>query len=209
MTFYRIHLNGWTASFRYPLFISGFQPTLPIPPLSTVYGIISSAKGVLITPKDLSIGYVFTSAGMAVDLETIYELSEPLRAKSNVCKREVLFEPNLYLYFEDTEYVECFKKPYYPLLIGRSTELAMVKEIAEVELDDKKNILLGGTLIPFPQEGIHGPLQALPTHFSDSIPRKAAGTKPYYILKDFIMYDANPLPFDEQLGWGIWMHKYV
>ena len=24
----RVHINGWLASFRNPLFISGFQPTL-------------------------------------------------------------------------------------------------------------------------------------------------------------------------------------
>ncbi len=207
MKTYRVHLQGWMASFRYPIFIAGFQPTLPVPPLSTIYGLISAAKGSLITPDDALVGFVFKSSGKAVDLETIYELSEPLKAKSNVCKREVLFEPSLYLYLDKIEYVKAFQKPYYPLLIGRSSELAMVDEIKEVELENKVGVLLGGTLLPFPMEGVFGPLQALPTHFSDEIPRKAIGTRPFYMIDSFIKYDLTPLPFDTEKGWGVWFHK--
>lgn len=206
MKLYRIHISGWTASFRYPAFISGRQPTLPVPPLSTIYGIISAAKGTIVTPDDLRIGYVFKSTGKAVDLETIYELAEPLKAKSNVCKRELLFEPSLYLYIERPEYAEAFQRPHYPLLIGRSTELAMVEEIKEITMEDKKGVLIGGTLVPFPTDGIYGPLQALPTHFTDEIPRKAVGTMPFYIVENFIRYDKLALPFDEQMGWGVWIH---
>src|SRR3990172_2399779 len=143
MKTYRVHLRGWTASFRYPIFIAGFQPTLPVPPLSTIYGLISAAKGSIITHKDTLVGYVFESNGKAVDLETIYELSEPLKAKSNVCKRELLFEPSLYLYFDKVDYAQSFQMPRYPLLMGRSTELAMVDEIIEVELENKVGVLLG------------------------------------------------------------------
>lgn len=207
MKVYRVHLRGWTASFRYPIFIAGFQPTLPVPPLSTIYGLISAAKGCLVTPKDTGIGYVFKNNGKAVDLETIYELSESLKAKSNVCKRELLFEPNLYLYFDREKYAIAFQKPYYPLLIGRSTELAMVDEIKKVELEQQTGVLLGGTLIPFPTEGIFGPIQALPTHFTDEIPRKAVGTRPFYMLDSFIKYDRMTIPFDRENGWGVWFHK--
>ncbi len=51
-------------------------------------------------PEDLSVGYVFTYQGKAVDLETIYELSG-LKGKSNVIKREFLVNPELYLYLDD------------------------------------------------------------------------------------------------------------
>ena len=61
MKFLRILIEGWTASFRYPTFISGFQPTLPVPPLSTIYGLLSAAKGDLVTPIDTSVGFVFES----------------------------------------------------------------------------------------------------------------------------------------------------
>ena len=203
----RIHLRGWTASFRYPMFISGFQPTLPVPPLSTVYGLLSAAKGDLVTPRDTEVGFVFTSRGKAVDLETIYELSEPLRAKSNVCKREVLFEPELYLYITKLEFSEYFRKPYYPLLIGRSTELAMVEEIKEVVLEQRSGVRLGCSLLPFPMEGIYGAIQALPTHFTDEIPRKAVGTRPFYLVDRFIQYDKKAVWFDAEKDWGVWVHK--
>jgi|SRR5581483_6512859 len=202
----RIHLQGWTASFRYPMFISGFQPTLPVPPLSTIYGLLSAAKGNLVTPKDTDVGFVFISKGKAVDLETIYELSEPLRAKSNVCKREVLFEPELYLYILNSEFAGYFHNPHYPLLIGRSTELAMVKEIKEVELEERSSVRLGYSLLPFPMDGIYGPIQALPTHFTDEIPRKAVDTRPFYLVDRFIQYDRQPVWFDVEKGWGVFFH---
>jgi CRISPR-associated protein Cas5t len=93
----RIKIDGWTASFRYPGFISGFQPTLPVPPISTIYGLISAARGELTVPEDVSIGYVFDFESKTVDLETIYELSPGLSAKSNVVRREFLYNPELYL----------------------------------------------------------------------------------------------------------------
>lgn len=207
MKVFRVHIRGWTASFRYPVFVTGFQPTLPIPPLSTIYGLISAAKGCLVTPADAAVGYVFKSSGKAVDLETIYELAETLKAKSNVCRRELLFEPNLYLYFDDYAIAATFEKPYYPLLIGRSTELAMVEEIKEIELEERIGVPLGGTVIPFPLEGIFGPLQALPTHFTDEIPRKTVGTRPFYMVDSFISYDKRPMPYDKEKNWGIWFHK--
>ena len=33
------------SSFRYPNILSGFQPTLPVPPISTVLGIINACAG--------------------------------------------------------------------------------------------------------------------------------------------------------------------
>jgi len=36
MKVFRIDITSWTASFRYPNLISGVQPTLEVPPLSTI-----------------------------------------------------------------------------------------------------------------------------------------------------------------------------
>ena len=74
MKFLRVIINGWTASFRFPSFISGFQPTLSVPPLSTIYGLLSAVKGELVTPNDVHVGFIFEYDSKAVDLETIYEL---------------------------------------------------------------------------------------------------------------------------------------
>lgn len=201
----RILIEGWVTSFRYPAFISGFQPSLPVPPLSTVYGLISAAKGELVTPSDLSVGYVFTHKGKAVDLETIYELSG-LKGKSNVIKREFLVDPKIYLYIDDSNYAKYFKNPHYPLLLGRSTDLVTVSEIREVNLEKKSNAKLGKTVLPLGVNGAYGTIQALPTHFTDTIPRKAAGTRPFIMMNQFFDY-SQECYYDEEKQWGIWFHK--
>ncbi|MDO8869560.1 MAG: type I-B CRISPR-associated protein Cas5b [Methanobacteriaceae archaeon] len=201
----RIHIEGWVTSFRYPAFISGFQPTLPVPPLSTIYGLISAAKGELVTPDDLSVGYVFNHQGKAVDLETIYELSD-LKGKSNVIKREFLVNPEIYLYLDDLKYLEYFKRPFYPLLLGRSTDLVTVSDIKEVNLEKKSDVKLGKTILPFGTSGAFGTIQALPTHFSDTIPRKALGTKPFILMNQLFDYD-DECYFDEEMEWGVWLHE--
>ncbi len=206
MKFLRILIEGWTASFRYPTFISGFQPTLPVPPLSTIYGLLSAAKGDLVTPIDTSVGFVFESEAKSVDLETIYELRGLTGNKSNVAKREFLFNPKLYLYLDNFDFKEFFEKPSYPILLGRSSDLAYINEIREVELKKKSSVNLGKTILPFGTDGAFGIIQALPTHFSEDIPRKAIGTKPYILMDQFYNY-SDECFYDEEYDWGIWIHK--
>ncbi len=206
MKYLRILIEGWTASFRYPAFISGFQPTLPVPPLSTIYGLLSAAKGELVTPDETNVGFVFDYDAKAVDLETIYELKGLKGNKSNVAKREFLFNPSLYLYTDDLEFKKYFKNPAYPILLGRSSDLAIISEIKEIEMGKKNNVKLGKTILPFGIEGAFGIIQALPTHFSDSIPRKAIGTKPYLLMNQFFDYSGDCY-FDSELNWGVWIHK--
>jgi CRISPR-associated protein Cas5t len=213
----RIYIRGWTASFRYPAFISGFQPTLPVPPLSTIYGLLSAAKGELITPSDTKVGFVFQSQGRAEDLETIYELHDtPLRANTNVVKRELLYEPELFLYVSDLSFVDCFRQPCYPLLLGRSTELAVVVKSELFELEERSNVRVGGSIFPFNAEsGVTGILQSLPTHFTNEIPRRAIGTRPFCLVEtDFSGKTKNKRPllhgrtihYDVENDWGVYMH---
>lgn len=205
MKFLRILIEGWTSSFRYPTFISGFQPTLPVPPLSTIYGLLSAVKGEFVTPDDTNVGFVFHSDANAVDLETIYELKGLKNNKSNVVKREFLYNPKLYLYLDNLEFKKYFEKPVYPVLLGRSSDLAYINKIDEVNLEMKSNVNLGKTILPFGTEGAFGVIQALPTHFSDTIPRRAIGTKPYVLMNKFYNYSGECY-YDDELDWGIWIH---
>ena len=202
----RVKIEGWTTSFRYPEFISGFQPTLPVPPLSTIYGLISATKGDLVCPDDVSVGYVFNSDSKAMDLEVIYELSPDLIAKSNVIKREFLFNPELYLYLDNLDFEKYFKKPYYPLVLGRSGDLVKVSEIKKIKLQEEENLLLGKTILPFGINGAFGVIQALPTYFTDTIPRKVKGVKPYLLMNNFFEYKKKCF-YDEEKKWGVWFHK--
>jgi CRISPR-associated protein Cas5t len=213
----RIHICGWTASFRYPTFVSGFQPSLPVPPLSTIYGLLSAARGEIVTPNETAVGFIFQSKGKAVDLETIYELQDSaLQAKSNVIRREILFEPEVFLYLPDLNFMEYFRTPAYPLLLGRSTELVMVEKIETIELARKENVRVGGSIFPFsPNLKVSGKLQALPTHFTDEIPRRAVGTQPFCLVEtDFSGKSLNLRPqicaeeiyCDTEKDWGIYFY---
>jgi len=203
----RVHIRGWTASFRNPLFISGFQPTLPVPPLSTLYGLLSAAKGDWVLPSDTSVGFVFTSAGKARDLETTYEFDESrLKAKSNVCLREFLIDPELYLYTSALWLKPYLERPHYPLLLGRSTELVTVISTKEIELIQTPTTTYKNTLLPFPMDQIYGPIQSLPTYFTQERPRKPQGIKPFYLITDGISYSGMSW-CDQEKNWGIYLHS--
>lgn len=205
MKFLRILIEGWTASFRYPSFISGFQPTLPVPPLSTIYGLLSAIKGELVTPDDTNLGFIFNSDSKSVDLELIYELKSLKDNKSNVAKREFLYNPKLYLYIDSLEFRDYFNSPKYPILLGRSSDLAMISEIKEIEMEKRSNVKLGKTILPLGTKGAFGTIQALPVYFTDSIPRKVLGTKPFILMDQFFNY-SNDCYFDSELNWGVWIH---
>lgn len=202
----RIHIRGWTASFRNPLFVSGFQPTLPIPPLSTLYGLLSAAKGDWVLPNDAAIGFVFISSGKAKDLETIYEFDESrLKAKSNICIREFLIDPELYIYSPALWLRPYLERPHYPILLGRSTELATIESIADIELVQSSTVIYKNTLLPFPMDQIYGPIQSLPTHFTQERPRKPQGIKAFYLITHEIRYSGMAW-YDQEKNWGVYLH---
>ena len=204
----RVHITGWVSSFRNPLFISGFQPTLPLPPLSALYGLLSAAKGNWVTPHDAAIGFVFKSKGKAVDLETVYEFGGKLDAKSNVNRREFLVQPELYLYTPEMWLKDALERPRYSLLLGRSSDLATVKSIDEVELEHKTETTYQNTILPFPDPQLHGQIQALPTHFTADIPRRQCGTRAFCLITEEIEYKGDVL-HDPDMDWGVYLHKRI
>ena len=214
----RVHITGWVSSFRNPLFISGFQPTLPLPPLSALYGLLSAAKGDWVTPHDASIGFVFQSKGKAVDLETVYEFSGKSKSKpkeikltgvkSNVNRREFLVQPELYLYTPEMWLKDALERPRYSLLLGRSSDLATVKSIDEIELEHKIETTYQNTILPFPDKQLHGQVQALPTHFTADIPRRQCGTRAFCLISEKIKYSGDVL-HDADKNWGVYLHKRI
>lgn len=104
MKIYRIKITSWTTSFRYPNIISGYQPTLDVPPISTVLGLINACAGHYIDYSHLDIGYYFKYQAKASDLETIYQIeydrgTAKKQVKSNVLSRQFLFDNTLYIYY--------------------------------------------------------------------------------------------------------------
>ncbi|WP_456440424.1 type I-B CRISPR-associated protein Cas5b [Caldithrix abyssi] len=210
MKVFRIHIQSWTASFRYPNLISGYQATLPVPPLSTLFGLISAAMGRYFYPKEMDIGFVFTFQTKGRDLETIYQMGRSLSGiKSNVIVREFLVDNDLWLYPMNAEVAKSFEKPYFPLLLGRSGDLASVRSIDQLDIEIKKELhKVKGTIIPFKASlPIAAPIHALPIYFTDEIPRRNVGTKPYYLLDGSFVQDKPFAAYgfeDQELGWDVY-----
>ncbi|MBP1912233.1 type I-B CRISPR-associated protein Cas5b [Thermococcus stetteri] len=205
----RVKLRAWTASFRFPTFQSGYQPTLPVPPPSTIQGILSAAKGEPVYLTDIPyVGYVFKSEGKGIDLEKIYALG---KVETDIMKREFHYKAELYLYLPD-EWEEVFRKPRYQLLLGRSSDLAVVEEIKKVELEEKETAL-GGTVVPL-ELGLPGMVHALVVEYDYfTVPRRAKLVKPFVVLP-FPRTEAEKRRQrvrtlqDTELGIGVYLHRW-
>lgn len=196
MKVYRIKISSWTSSFRYPNIMSGFQPTMTVPPLSTVLGLINSCAGQYLDYNNCKIGYYFEYGARSIDLETIYMVDvvknvPTNKLKSNVIKREFLYDCNLYVYLVDEKIVDYFRNPVYQVLLGRSSDLASIDEIKLLDLSEIENATkIRGQMMPVSAGLFPGNIQALPVYFTDTIPRRNIGTQPFSVIP----YTSNDFP---------------
>ena len=172
MKFIRIKCSGCLNSFRQPDFHT-YHKTLPLPPKTTVAGMIGGALG--ISPEMVNnewlinnrfrMGVVGYSNGKASDLWQIrkYE-SKQIKAfekgtestpyKTAVIVRELLYASVfiLYLHFEKDDDFELvldkIQNPEWALSLGREDELILVKEIKQVDLEEKPNHIFFNTVLP-------------------------------------------------------------
>lgn len=207
----RIRVCSWTASFRYPRFMIGIQPTLNLPPLSTLYGLLSAVAGQQVTPHEISIAYTFEKSARFVDLESIFEVEDLTKTKSNIIRRENLYDCELFLYLKPTsnEVKLDFKKPRFPLLLGRSCDLASIIEFKTITLEKRKNCRFGRTIVPrscqlFPRLS-GGVLQALPAYMTSDIPREPRGVQPFVLLEEW-QECPEELWYDAEKDQGLWFH---
>lgn len=189
MKVYRIEISSWTSSFRYPNVISGYQPTLLVPPLSTVLGLINACAGNYIDHHQLEIGYYFEYGAASTDLETIYQVgltgkgTPDNKMKSNVLQREFLYDCKLFLYLKEEKLVEYFRNPRFQILLGRSNDLASVEGIEVRELQEMNTASrIKGQIVPFSGHYLPGVIQALPVYFTDTLPRKNLGTQAFSVI---------------------------
>lgn len=207
MKAYRIKISAWTSSFRYPNILSGFQPTLSVPPVSTVLGIINACAEIYLSHDEVSLGYYFEYGAKSVDLETIYQVELDNKGvpknqmKSNVIRREFLYDTRLYIYLFDPKLVAYLRSPVYPLLLGRSSDLATVESIEEVELEENREATkIKGQLMPFKDYHLPGLIQALPKYFTNEIPRNNIGTEAYSVISfDALDFPASVLAYRDTI----------
>jgi CRISPR-associated protein Cas5t len=161
----KVVVHADVASFRYPFFVTGRQPTFDMPPPSTIHGHCASALGRWPAPASFFFGLHFTWRARTSDLEHQH-ITEPLgpKAKTRVAtpdgdlrattgvtiqpvERDFLFDCLLTLYVP-TELVPAFRAPAFPVVLGRSQDLAEVVSAEEVDLAAPSRVRLEHTLLP-------------------------------------------------------------
>jgi len=211
MEFLRVDVSAMTASFRYPMFVVSYQPTYLVPPISTIYGLLSAAKGSKVNLTDVNVGYTFTSEGKGVDLERIHEYGDeserkpPQRLGTNILQREFLYDCHLTLYLSDTNFATYLRNPVYTLLLGRQTDLAVIKEMKPVNLAWEKDVEINHTIVPFDGK-IPGQVVALPSDFTDTSERKPLNVKTYAIITSPQRLSEGYI--DPERGHGIYIHDF-
>lgn len=184
-------IRAYTASFRAPGISAGYQITLPVPPLSSVYGLLAAAVGKDVSPETVWVGYRFQAQALAEDLEKIVIFSPkgPVwdaklgQVQSMPIRREFLVNPVLHLYIPAAEWLRsALHTPRYPLLLGRSQDVATVEHMQEVDLEPAEEGEVEGILLPFPTPGVQSLVFNLPTYLPTHPPRRALAVKPFQIV---------------------------
>lgn len=186
----RITLLSYTASFRVPSFV-GHQLTLPVPPLSTIYGLLSAAAGQWVPPQEVAwLAFRCDYESKGIDLEAIWTVERPKPHEAarfvtrNVIQREFLAMPRLTLYLPP-EWEERFRRPRYALLLGRTQDVASVESIKSVTLEPVGEGDVSGVLLPLElvvQNNAPALLHNLPIALTDEPRRRLLGMKVFGIL---------------------------
>ncbi|NJO85233.1 MAG: CRISPR-associated protein Cas5, partial [Blastochloris sp.] len=137
------------------------QPSFSLPPPATIYGHMCSTLGEWIDPEGVQFAYHFTSAGSGDDMEHIHVLSastgklpgtkvpKVLEGNINPFSRQILLHPRLVLYINRPEWLEAFRHPRYPVVLGRSQDLACYTSVTVVELEQHPQVYFEHTLLPY------------------------------------------------------------
>ena len=162
----RVAIHAPVTSFRHPFFVTGRQPTFDVPPPSTIHGHCASALGRWPSPDTFAFGVHFTYRARVADLEhqhitealppgtrvSVATPGGPVRATTvatvQPVLREMLFGVTMTLYLAP-EVGAAFRAPVFPLVLGRSQDLAEVLSIDEVTLTRPGKARLEHTYLPF------------------------------------------------------------
>jgi CRISPR-associated protein Cas5t len=144
----RIEVEAPACSFRYPHFLVGRQLTFDMPPPATIYGHIASAIGDFPDARKLRFAYRFTSAGKVDDLETQHIVKRGKPPEPQPVRRQFLFDAHLTLYLEAPELEPFFREPRFPVVLGRSQDLACYSAIEIVTLEAAEHGYYEHTILP-------------------------------------------------------------
>jgi len=165
VTVLRAMLRAATASFRYPHFVVGRQPSYPAPPPTTVRGMLAAALGSAECPPEYEVAIRFCAAGRADDLEHQHvvvvaggrarlpgtELPKALEGSVQPVHREFLFDCRLEVTVRGGDLgalAAALRRPAFALSMGRSQDLAEVAAVEELHLARADTCYLEDTLVP-------------------------------------------------------------
>ncbi|ORX23345.1 type I-B CRISPR-associated protein Cas5 [Thermoanaerobacterium sp. PSU-2] len=180
----KIKITGWTATFTNIFFKTGKILAYEMPPLSSLIGLLSAAKGKTIKDVDFKIGYEFTYRAKAWDVETYYKATKrkDTKGESSVWFKNFLYDVELNLYLTDLSFTDYFKKPRYTILLGQSHDLATVEEIKEVDLIKTGKGTISNTAVSVSAKGVSGVPIIMPVKI-DLDTREILNQKPFIIIK--------------------------
>jgi CRISPR-associated protein Cas5t len=171
-----VRLEGFSASFRHPLVLSGTQLSTPMPAFSNVLGMISACAGRAVGRAETRVGFEFHCESRDVELERTVRWQidkqgwlNPHTKGQGIGYRQVYWLPKLDLYVQNLQLRSVFEEPAATPCFGRSQDIAWIKWCREVELQPRATGALGPTLIPYPQPGIAGLIVRLPEWFENGV----------------------------------------
>jgi len=150
-----IRINGLTAGFRVPIAASGVLPSIPVPGYTHLLGFLSNCAGRTILPEETKIGFEYTILGKGMDKERIvrwnFNYGNPkLNPKgSAVRNKEFHYGIELLLYITNLNLRKCLYHPKGVICLGQSQDVVWIDDIKDVILEERREGLIGGTLIPF------------------------------------------------------------
>lgn len=233
----KIVAEGLTTSFRYPHFMQGVHPTFEMPPPATIYGHICSALGEWAPPEGIKFAYHFTYQAKFDDVEHVHILtpsggklpgtkfSKVVGGPVNPFKRTILFRPRLMLYINKPEWVDAFRSPRYPVVLGRSQDLFTYTGVSRVKLSLAGSAYFEHTLAPYRMALQTGRgYTVLMPRFLDYARGRIPSFGRYVVLPrrvytaDFIKYQEQPVekywvdpasPEEKGVRLGLLFHTFV
>jgi CRISPR-associated protein Cas5t len=136
---------------------------------------LSAVAGRIISPSETRIGFEFHCSSRDIEIEKTDRLSlskgvlSPHREGQGVLKRYVYFRPELDLYVTNMELEQAFRSPVSTPSLGRSQDIAWIKNVEKVELIETSSGKIGPTLIPEIKMNIPSLLVRCPEWFENEV----------------------------------------
>lgn len=216
----RVVIKAAVTSFRHPFFVTGRQPTSDMPPPSTIYGHCASALGDWPDRSEFFFGIHFTyrSRGQDLEYQHIAEALSPRttrhvatphgteRATTSITvqpvPRDFLFDATMTLYLP-CDLGQAFRQPVYPVVLGRSQDLAEVVSVDELTLERPGRARVENTLLPFSvRPYLHLGSTNLLSRYITPPPERYVDFERYIVLHDSVFWGEGVDPNQSFIRYG-------